>query len=84
MSGSNEFRCLRRGTEEKIDANVRHTKYISTRQSSMPLIKIGDYFFGHAKICVLSDWPAQSPDLNVIKSLKARVSSCRPGNIETL
>ena len=41
-------------------------------------------FLDSSMICVLSDWPAQSPDLNIIlplwSQLKARISSCKPRN----
>jgi len=39
-------------------------------------------------ICLLSDWPSQSPDLSIIEplwfDLKAGVASCRPSNINEL
>ena len=42
----------------------------------------------NSKICELSDWPSVSPDIIIIQplwaDLKARVSSCRPTNIEEL
>jgi len=45
-------------------------------------------FLDNSKICVLSDWPPVSLDINIIEplwaDLKARVSSCRPTNIEEL
>ena len=48
--------------------------------------KVVSFFLDKAMICVLSDWPAQSPDLDIIKplwsELKTRVSSCKPVNIE--
>ena len=40
------------------------------------------------KICVLSDWSNQSPDLNIteqmLADLKARIASFRPDSMETL
>ena len=46
------------------------------------------FFLDNSKICVLSDWPPVSPNINIIEplwaDLKARVSSCRLTNIEKL
>ena len=45
-------------------------------------------FMDNYGICCLSDWPTQSPDLNIIESLwsdlKGSVGKCRPANIEDL
>ena len=45
-------------------------------------------FLDKSKICALGDWPAQSLDLDMTEPLwvdmKARLASCRPGNIKTL
>ena len=45
-------------------------------------------FLDNSKICLLSDWSSVSRDINIIgplwADLKARVSSCKPTNIEEL
>ena len=50
--------------------------------------KVVPSFLDKAMICVLSDWLAQSPDLNIIEplwsELKVTVSSSKPDNIEAL
>jgi len=45
-------------------------------------------FMDNYEICCLSDWAAQSPNLNIIESLwsnlKGSVAKCRPANVEDL
>ena len=45
-------------------------------------------YLDERRICLLSDWPSQSPDLNIIESLwsylKARIEICKPANTEQL